>query len=1374
MQDPEYPSAHQPRKADAAKVAEFLSGEGEMATLIRTRDWSHTALGTPDTWPQSLVTVVRIMLDSRYAIWIGWGPELTFLYNDAYRAMTLGRKHPWALGQPAREVWAEAWDDLGPRVDDVVRRGQATYDEHLLLLLERSGYPEETYHTFSYSPLPDDRGNIGGLLCIVVEDTDRYIAERRLKVLREVAAQVATTRTEDDLFAAIGGCLGTNPHDVPFSLIYLAEPDGQHARLVCRSGIAAGHPAAPTMLDTTRSGGAWPINRLFAQPEMVVIDSPADRFPDLPAGAWDRPPRSAVLVPILQQGQAQTIGVMVIGLNPYRPLDDLYRGFLSLLAGQIAAGLADVRAYEQERRRAEALAAIDRAKTAFFSNVSHEFRTPLTLMLSPLEDLLARASDNVVANRDELELIHRNGLRLLRLVNTLLDFSRIEAGRVQASYVAVDLSSYTAELASSFRSAMERAGLEYVIDCAPLPEAIYIDREMWEKIVLNLISNAFKYTLEGKVEVSVRASSDHASAILEVSDTGVGIPAHELPRVFERFHRIEGQRGRTHEGTGIGLALVQELVRLHGGEVRVTSAVGRGSVFSVTLPFGTAHLPAERIGAERTLAPTELRAQAFVEEALRWLPETTPAELTMEPELMDPVPAMPADQQRPLVLIADDNADMRDYVRRLIGLHYRVEAVADGQAALASARRRRPDLILADVMMPRLDGLGLLREVRADSSLRDVPVILLSARAGEEASIEGLSAGADDYLTKPFSARELLARVHASLNLARERREIARVLQEEAQRLETLNRTGAMLAAELDLTRLAQTVTDAAVGLTRAEFGAFCFKAADHSGQPHMLHAFSGEAVGAASAELAIPQNAPLFAPNFGSEGVVHCDDVLSDPRYRQNPPFSGTPLEQFPVRSYLAVPMVSRIGEVHGGLCLAHSQPGAFTKRDELILAGIAAQAAVAIDNALLYAASRKAEEELRRLNETLEHRVAAEIAERTKAEEAFRQAQKMETIGQLTGGVAHDFNNLLQVIVGNLYVLQRRLAGGAMPPPEDLKRLTDGALRGAERAAALTQRLLAFSRRQPLDPKPLEVNRLVSRMSELLRRTLGETISIETVLAGGLWRISADANELENALLNLAVNARDAMPEGGRLTIETANSYIDEAYASMHEEVAPGQYVMIAFSDTGVGMTQEVIGKAFEPFFTTKEVGQGTGLGLSQVYGFVKQSGGHVKIYSEPNAGTTVKIYMPRLLEDGASGASEPSRDRLSLGTQSEVILVVEDDEDVRANTVMMLRELGYGVLEAGDGAGALGLLETATRVDLLFTDVGLPGGLNGRQLAERARERRPELKVLFATGYARNAIVHQGRLDPGVELITKPFTISQLATKVRQMLDDDKRSI
>jgi signal transduction histidine kinase/CheY-like chemotaxis protein len=396
-------------------------------------------------------------------------------------------------------------------------------------------------------------------------------------------------------------------------------------------------------------------------------------------------------------------------------------------------------------------------------------------------------------------------------------------------------------------------------------------------------------------------------------------------------------------------------------------------------------------------------------------------------------------------------------------------------------------------------------------------------------------------------------------------------------------------------------------------------------------------------------------------------------------------------------------------------------------------------------------------------------QIEEREKAEAALRQAQKMEAIGHLTGGVAHDFNNLLQIILASLGMIRRRAVRWNLSPEvlPDFQSFVDSATEGANRAAGLTRQLLAFARRQPLEPTMIDVNKLVAGMSELLRRTLGEAVAVETVQAGGLWPIFADANQLESALVNLAVNARDAMAGGGKLTIETANALLDETYVRLLDDVEAGQYVLVAVTDTGSGMTKEVLASAFEPFFTTKDIGHGTGLGLSQVYGFVKQSGGHIKIYSELGEGTTVKLYLPRLVSPDAEADGDLVEQVLPKAARSEIILVVEDEEAVRGFTVEMLRELGYGVLEAANGQAALRLIDANPAIQLLFTDVGLPGGINGRELANEAMRRRPDLKVLFTSGYTRNAIVHGGRLDAGVALIGKPFTYAALAEKISQVL-------
>lgn len=786
----------------------FLQGGGEMGERMRSLDWATTSVGAPDRWPQSLKTMVRMMLDSRYAMWMAWGPELTFFCNDAYLP-TLGLKRDWALGARSEQVWAEVWSEAYPRIRHVLDHGQATWDEGLLLSLERSGFPEETYHTFSYSPVHDDDMQVAGMLCVVTEVTERVIGERRLRALRDLASGGVGADDLVDCCRRLGDVLSGFPLDLPFAGLYMTEPDGLHARRVHPAGDAATPGLPATMrLDPPPSG--WPLDRLYREQTAQPLPSLSLLSVDVLASPWPERVEQALLLPLTGAGPGLA-GFLVAGCSPRRPLDEDYRSFLGLVAGQIANALANARARALDRQRAEALAALDRAKTTFFSNVSHEFRTPLTLMAGPLEDLLT-APDLAPALRDRLALVLRNVGRLQRLVNSLLDFSRIEAGRTRARFQRTDLAALTRDLASNFRSAMERAQLDFVVDCEPLDTPAHVDREMWEKIVLNLLSNAFKFTFEGQVTVRLRQQDHHA--LLEVADTGVGIPAAELSQVFDRFHRVAGAEGRTHEGSGIGLALVQELVAQHGGRIEASSVHGEGAMFRVTLPLGNAHLPPEQIhdaepddaaadaaadadadaGSSLTPAGTSV-ARSFVEEALRWLPEdhgdhpgpeggppttmaTGVARLTRDDRFTP--------QQGARVLLADDNADMRQYVRDLLSPYCAVETVSDGLQALEAARRRPPDLIVSDIMMPRLDGLGLLAAIRADRELRGVPVVLLSARAGEEARIEGLDAGADDYLVKPFSARELLARLGALLELRRMRQAAETAFRLRTEQFETL------------------------------------------------------------------------------------------------------------------------------------------------------------------------------------------------------------------------------------------------------------------------------------------------------------------------------------------------------------------------------------------------------------------------------------------------------------------------------------------------------------------------------------------------------------------------------------------------------------
>ncbi len=748
----------------AAQQAEYELRN--MSELVRTFDWSATPLGDARNWPLGLQITVRILLTSRFPMWMAWGPELTILYNDAYARTTLGKKHPWALGKPASIAWSEIWKDIGPRIEHVLATGEASWEETLPLILERSGYPEETYHTFSYSPLAGPDGGNDGMLCVVMEDTARVLVERQLTSLSALAGALVDANTKTEVFDAIERGL-EGQKDIPFALTYLFE-DESRLKLVARCGIDEGHQGACNEFVIGSKDCLWPIE-LLTSTQPTTVENLDNLFSDLPTGTWDIPPQRARLVPFVRKGQEVPAGIFIAAVNPYRQLDANYAGYLDLIAGQIAASITNAEAFEEEKQRAEALADLDRAKTAFFSNISHELRTPLTLILGPIEDAL---TSQTTPSWPAIELLHRNALRLLKLVNGLLDFVRIEAGRQHASYQPTDLSVLTAQLASVFRSAVEAAGLQLVVDCPPLPEPVFVDREMWEKIVLNLLSNALKSTFDGHIAVSI--SLEGNDAVLKVTDSGTGIAESEIPHLFERFRRVEGARRRTHEGSGIGLALIKELIEMHGGTITVESVLARGTTFTVRLPFGQRHLVKGRIISE--LDNTQVmhdNAEAYVRDALGWLPapDRLKGEMTPATAGDSPQDEAPPEGDIPVILLADDNADMRGYVRGLLAGRFRVITAENGAKALDAVNRIRPDLILTDVMMPEMDGFRLLSALRENPATRLAPVIMLSARAGEEARIEGLDAGADDYLIKPFSARELIARVEAQLKMARLRKQ---------------------------------------------------------------------------------------------------------------------------------------------------------------------------------------------------------------------------------------------------------------------------------------------------------------------------------------------------------------------------------------------------------------------------------------------------------------------------------------------------------------------------------------------------------------------------------------------------------------------------
>lgn len=751
-----------------------------MGRMMRAHNWAATPLGPVSSWPQSLRTAVSMMLETQFPMLIAWGNEFLMLYNDGYRPVLGASKHP-ALGRPLASVFSESWDQtIGPLFAQVLAGSSVGFTDYLFLL-DRYGYLEETYFLFSYSPIRDESGGVGGVLVTCAETTQRVLGERRLATLRALAAGIVEAHTPEQVCHRAATVLSDNRADLPFVLLYVLSPDGKHAHLAGTTQLPAGTTASPQSIALSDEQAPWPLHLVAdsGQP-MLVEECPPLVASPLSALATEAlpAPQAALVLPMTRAGEEQLSGFLVAGLNPRRALDEGYRGFLQLVAGQVATGIASARAYQEAEARARALAELDRAKTVFFNNISHEFRTPLTLTLGPLETLLAEREHPLPPEqRTQVEMARRNALRQLKLVNTLLDFARIEAGRVEAVYEPTDLCQLTTDLASAFRAAIEKAGLQLLMECAQLPEPIYVDRKMWEKIVLNLLSNAFKFTFEGCIRVTLHPVEEGIELV--VQDSGVGIREADIPHVFERFYRTQAPRARSQEGSGIGLSLVQELVRLHAGSITVQSTQGVGTTFTVHLPAGTSHLPAEQVQRSPQLSSTVLGTDPYVEEALRWLPEEREEALVGAGDGSVPLPTSPAilspapgaGSRRDRVLVVDDNADMRSYLKRLLSPSYRVLLAADGNTAFALARGVRPALIIADVMMPGMDGVALLRTLRSERSTADIPVVLLSARAGEEATVEGLQQGANDYLAKPFSPRELLARVQLWLEIARLRTE---------------------------------------------------------------------------------------------------------------------------------------------------------------------------------------------------------------------------------------------------------------------------------------------------------------------------------------------------------------------------------------------------------------------------------------------------------------------------------------------------------------------------------------------------------------------------------------------------------------------------
>jgi signal transduction histidine kinase/DNA-binding response OmpR family regulator len=1344
-------------------AADWLAGGGEMGSLVRSMDWSRTKLGPIEAWPRSLKTMLGVMLGSRFPMLLWWGPDLLHLYNDAYRPI-LRDKHPASLGAPAAQVWAEVWDVAGPMARRVQEGGPATWIEDLQLFINSQGIAEETYFTFSYSPVPGDDGRVGGVLNTVQETTAKVQSERQVRMLHELAARAADARSEGEAYRVGLEVLSANELDLPFVLLYVLNEKADAALLVGANGWSDYQgPARPARvtLDEGTGAGSWPLAEVVRSAREVIIDDLAARFGALPVGRWNARPERAIALPLSRVGQSAPYAVLVAGISPHRTLDERYRRFLRATADQIMAVIACARAHEQERKRAEALAEIDRAKTAFFSNVSHEFRTPLTLMLGPLEDELSER-DRLLpqARRERIEVAHRNGLRLLKLVNVLLDFARIEAGRVQAQYEPTDLAALTVELSSNFRSAMERGGLTLTVDCPPLPEPIYLDHEMWEKIVLNLLSNAFKHTFQGGI--AVRLAWLDGAAQLTVEDSGVGIAAEEIPRLFNRFHRVKGAASRTHEGTGIGLSLVRELVQSHAGLIRVESELGKGSRFIITLKAGTAHLPADKIGNAVAFTARGRSASAYVQEALRWLASTPGTGAAQERYLPDSGAASSVAEQagpRARILWADDNADMRHYVARLLGRSYEVLAVADGQAALEAARAEPPDLVLSDVMMPRLDGFGLLKALRADERTRRLPVILLSARAGEESAVEGLDAGADDYLVKPFSALELTARVRTHLEMARQRREseskleqrvqartaelaaensmresTERKLQAQLERVSLLDHITRAIAERQDLRSIFQVVIRNVEENLPVHYCCICLG----DSQTDVLTVNS-------ATESGIPENLRI---NASDNGLARClqGELVYETDMSQLPMPLPQKMAGLGLRSLVAAPLRVE-GAVLGVLLSARREPDSFSSADCEFLRQLSEHVALAAHQAQLYGELQRAYDDLRQ------------------SQQAILQQERLRALGEMASGIAHDINNAISPAALYTESLLEREPG--------LSERARGCLvtiqTAIEDVAETVSRMREFyrPRETELVLSRVACNHLLEQVINLTRarwsdlpQQRGVVIQLRTELAEELPLIMGSEGELRDALTNLIFNAVDAMPDGGTLTLRTrllssASRGAEEAARQVHVEVA----------DTGIGMDEETRRRCLEPFYTTKGE-RGTGLGLAMVYGMVQRHSAELDIDSAVSRGTTVRLIFAAadaLALPVAAGAP------LQLPAQRLRILLVDDDPMLIKSLRDILQQDGHVVTVAQGGQQGIDTFAAAlahgTPFSIVITDLGMPY-VDGRKVAASVKAASALTPVILLTGWGKRLLAENDIPAHVDRVLSKPPRLGELRAALAKL--------
>lgn len=1271
----------------------LTSSNSEVSKVILQRDWSTTPLGPLELWPPTLSSSLSFCFNASFPMTIYWGEGFAVFYNDAMLPI-VGDKHPWSLGQKTSDASPEVWDIIGPIHEGVRKTGQSFLADNQLLPLMRFGYLEECYFNYNLSPIRLPDGTIEGVSNIAVENTYRVLNERRQKILRELAVQTASVRSTKDVCVVAPTIFDRK--DIPFSLIYLIDHNSRQAHLAGSSGFQANDPLAPDVVDLTEKEnllGKWPIN-------IVANTAMAQNIPDLFKhfgvnfnSYWPEATREALLLPIRISQNTGMFGVLVAGINPRRALDDGYQIFLGQVAGQIAAAIVNARAYEEEKGRVERLEELDRAKTVFFSNISHEFRTPLTLILGSLDSLGNALTGQTQPLSDrmlkDIQIARRNAFRLHKLVNSLLDFSRIEAGRMQAHYVPINLAKYTTGLVSVFRSAIEKAGLILCEDIESINEPAYIDKDSWEKIIFNLLSNALKFTPQGSIKVTVKKREERVE--VQVIDTGVGIPKQELPHIFERFYRVENMQGRSQEGTGIGLALTQELVKLHGGNIQVESEEGKGSVFTVSIPLGKAHLPPslikEEIEPEGT--PSTLSVP-FVEEALCWLPTGSQEGTQEKPIKSTPIPALARPRIKETILLADDNSDMREYVRQLLSDYWKVYAVADGEAALQAAREIGPALILSDVMMPKMDGFQLTHALRKDPKTSLIPIILLSARAGEESSREGLQQGADDYIIKPFTANALITRVQAHMELGRLRIQLDKAVKERTHELQetivALKETALALKKSEESYRILASISPA--GIFR------CDKEGENLFLNEKGYALTG-----------------LTLENIRGEKwttALHPDD--KERTYTAWKNFIERKADHFKeeyrfLRSDGSTVWV--IGE-------------AVAEKDDT--KQVKGYVGTLTDISEMKELEKKRLEVAKKLEEYQKKRVQEVESARKKLEDFINM-------------VCHEIRNPLMGIFGNIAYLEdaaislrsveNTLSTEIQPIFKEFLRKLDESLKQIEQCVnhqkVIADDVLDLSKlesgKATFVIQPVRLKAIIEEIEQIFTAPLKlKKLPLILELPEADPWIKIDVNRLKMALINIVANAIKFTEKGHvKIRLDITNA------TPTHTTVA------LSVEDTGIGMTHEEEAQLFRRFIKVAAAEyEGSGLGLLISKRFIESMGGQIDVKSRKGQGSQFVIQLTCETAE-AERKPPPVAPQAPLATPLPAlptpkrILVVEDN---RVNQLILCRTLEkahYSCEVANDGQEALNKWAASpVGFDLILMDIEMPvmGGLEATQ-AIRERE-------------------------------------------------------